>query len=43
MPYFPREFDAPERRAELRKWLATLRGPAKPKPVPAPERKGDPA
>lgn len=33
MPYFPRDWDAPERRAKLRAWLKTLQGPARtPKP-----------
>ena len=32
MPYFPRDFEAPERRAELMRWLRDLRGPARPKP-----------
>lgn len=30
MRYEPHDFEAPTRRAELKEWLATLRGPAKP-------------
>ena len=33
MPHFPRDWDAPERRAKLREWLATLKGPQRKPPA----------